>query len=592
MILNHLIRFYENNCSKKGENGVYLLPPDNYKDDSICAVIVLNKNGGIERIEDRLIDKNQGQRLRIPAGPKRTSGIRAFPYVDKSAYVLGLDLVKEEKSEKVTETVDKFNAFKEFNKKLIGDSSDESAKAFCAFLNTWSPSSADTDYFDHKHLNGKLIAFKLDGNPSLLHEEKFFIDRWSSYVDDNLQDAIRGNCYLTGKSNVVLQGTQPAIKGLRGGKAEMSLITYNDNAYESYGKKKSENFMISKDASFKYVSALNYLLSNKRHYYRYSDSTLVYWAEAKNEKSDESYSNLLSMLMSGPTDEQESIKLQEMIEAFSKGKNYLFNEVQLESDTKFYLLAIVPSAARIAIRFFLESTFGQIAKNFSKHFEDFSLDGATVNPNFYEILIQTVRRIPDKKPDSTKIKPNLASSLLVSVLNGTAYPNTLFSQVIDRIRSDRQYLPLRFAIIKAYLNRLYRLQRFKENLTMSLDVNCKNQAYLLGRLFSLIESVQYYYNKDVNRNVADKYLSAASSKPAWIFPKLISMQTKYLAKIKNEKPGLAVNLSKEIMVIIESLDNAFPVHLSITEQGTFLIGYYHQRRSSIKSHSEDATLDS
>ena len=593
MILANLVNYYEEHCADIDHNGRSVLPPMYYKDDYICAVIVLNKEGNIIRVENHLDSKGRGEKRRVPANPKRTSGIAAFPFVDKSDYVIGCSLNKEKKSTIIKYT-DRFNAFKKLNTELLEQCNSPSALSFKRFLNSWNPEHSDYSIFDDIFLQGKLIAFKLEGNTYLLHEEPEVMKIWEEFSKKKQNEAKCDTCFVTGMQNVPLQAIQPAIKGLVGGTAEMSIISFNDNAYESYGKVNSENFQISCDASFKYVSALNYLLNNEKHFYRYADSTLVYWASAPKNSSgshfqEEKYSDLLSMLLAPPSDDQENAKLGNIIRAFGSGRNYIEKESELDPNTRFYLLSISPQSSRICIRFYLESTFGELAKNFEYHFEDFSLEGVNKCPSFFEILIQTVRHVSNQKPDVNKIiKPNLSSSLFKSVLSGTAYPTTLYYQILERIRSDKYLSSLRFAIIKAYLNRLYRQHRYKEKISMSLDKNIKNEAYLLGRLFALIQSVQYHYNKDVNRDVADKFLSSASVKPAFIFPKLLSLCNKYLSKIKADKPGLAINLNKQIMEILDNMQSQFPGRLDSYGQGTFLLGYYHQRQLNTNQKSTDS----
>jgi CRISPR-associated protein Csd1 len=52
-----------------------------------------------------------------------------------------------------------------------------------------------------------------------------------------------------------------------------------------------------------------------------------------------------------------------------------------------------------------------------------------------------------------------------------------------------------------------------------------------------------------------------------------------LSKIRKEKPGLAVNLEKQLGAIMDRLDTSFPRSLRIEAQGRFAIGYYHQRQA-------------
>jgi CRISPR-associated protein Csd1 len=122
---------------------------------------------------------------------------------------------------------------------------------------------------------------------------------------------------------------------------------------------------------------------------------------------------------------------------------------------------------------------------------------------------------------------------------------------------------------------------------MSLDLNSKNAAYLLGRLFATIERIQEAaLGRDVNSTVADKYYGSAASVPFSVFPRLLAGSQNHLTKIRRDKPGFAVNLKKDLGEIIAGLDSQFPKHMSIEEQGRFAIGYYHQKQSYFESKSK------
>lgn len=100
---------------------------------------------------------------------------------------------------------------------------------------------------------------------------------------------------------------------------------------------------------------------------------------------------------------------------------------------------------------------------------------------------------------------------------------------------------------------------------MALDKNCKEQGYLLGRLYAIIE---HSINESLSR-VSPNDFSHAMMSPYCIFPRLIaryhsaqstSLQEQDYQDIMNELPS----------------DNPFPHNLSLTQQGQFCIGRDHQ----------------
>ena len=116
---------------------------------------------------------------------------------------------------------------------------------------------------------------------------------------------------------------------------------------------------------------------------------------------------------------------------------------------------------------------------------------------------------------------------------------------------------------------------------MSLDENNTHPAYLLGRLFALLENIQRKaLGEDINATIKEKYFAAASTVPYSVFPRLLSGSNNHLSKIRKDpdKRNLTSYFENEISKILIHFTNAcFPKHFSIEDQGRFSIGYYQQK---------------
>ncbi len=123
---------------------------------------------------------------------------------------------------------------------------------------------------------------------------------------------------------------------------------------------------------------------------------------------------------------------------------------------------------------------------------------------------------------------------------------------------------------------------------MSLDENNDNNAYLLGRLFAVLERTQSSAIKGANATITDRYFGTASTVPYSVFPRLLAGSKSHLSKIRKKMPGYAVNLDKDMTAIIGKLPPGFPKHFSIENQGRFTIGYYHQREKYFTSSNSDS----
>ena len=177
----------------------------------------------------------------------------------------------------------------------------------------------------------------------------------------------------------------------------------------------------------------------------------------------------------------------------------------------------------------------------------------------------------------------MACEITRAFIIGTAYPMSLLSQLLARIRADGDANGLRIAMIKAILARKFRKGLIKEGVPMSLDKESKNTAYLLGRMFAVLERIQYQALGDINAGIADRYYGSASAVPFSVFPRLLVGARHHLSRLRKDKPGLAVNLDKDLGEIIAALPQNYPRHFSIDEQGRFSIGYYQQKQSYFAS---------
>lgn len=119
---------------------------------------------------------------------------------------------------------------------------------------------------------------------------------------------------------------------------------------------------------------------------------------------------------------------------------------------------------------------------------------------------------------------------------------------------------------------------------MGLNEESTNVPYTLGRLFAVLEHIQQEANPGINATIKDKYFNSAASTPAHIFPSLIDLAQKHLRKLKND--GIRISLNKQLGSIMEKLGEEFPNRLTLPEQGSFYLGYYHQTQKRYEKKEE------
>jgi CRISPR-associated protein Csd1 len=612
MILQALVNYYERLA--KQEN---ILPAYGWSWEKISYCIVLKDDGSIYQIEDiRLSQQVKNKTIRqpipliVPTLPEvRASGVKANYIWDNTAYVLGVSEKPKDKDKKYQDFWDKVQTFDVTNSKAL-----QVLQKFPAFWRDHKQEYVDWNTKDFLDSN---VVFRVLGlGNQFVHDCDEFKKQWNSILEQYRSRLSDGQCLIEGTTTKIAD-LHKSIKGVDGGQSSGALlVSFNKDAYESYGLKKGKNASVGTDAAFKYVTALNHLLrrgENNKQRLKIGDAITVFWAESANKQTAvEAEEDFLGNLINpdteetaSPTDGQQTASLATILQQVAQGIPLKELRPDLNPATKFYVLGISPNAARLSIRFWYATTLGEIAQHIGQHYQDLRLEPqfGSALPEIWKLTYATAPIYNDngkQKTDTDKISPQLAGNLARAVFTGQLYPQNLLSQVLTRIQLDgkagEKVIFTRVSLCKAVINREIRLNRKNtQEIPMSLDIEEKNPAYLMGRLFAVIESIQKEaLGKEINATIRDRYWGAASATPALVFSMLERNMMNHLAKIRKEpeKSKLAGFFDWQIGQITDGLGTSYPKNLNLQDQGRFAIGYYHQRftryiktaKGDIKNH--------
>ena len=125
-------------------------------------------------------------------------------------------------------------------------------------------------------------------------------------------------------------------------------------------------------------------------------------------------------------------------------------ELNLDPSRPFYILGLSPNAARLSVRFFYQSTFGNMMKNVNDHHSRMEIVSSRFEMvPLWDMLKETVNlKATDKSPS-----PVMAGATARAIFSGTAYPASLLEATMLRIRAERDITPGRAAILKAYYSK-------------------------------------------------------------------------------------------------------------------------------------------
>ena len=628
MILASLARYYYRLAAENDEMGNPKVPSYGFSEEKISWILVLDSEGNLQNAVSNLSAdiKPRPKLMSVPQSFKRP-GTTPKPFFlwDKTAYALGVEANKnkaEAKKKPFIPAEKTFAAFKQYHLELLQDSTDEGLLAIYRFLQNWQP-----EYFVAQHLPLEMldtnIVFSLEMPSAFIHKREAAQTLWAKLLQNN--QAEKGLCLISGETAPIAR-LHPAIKGVFGGQSSGgSIVSFNNEAFTSFGKVQGANAPMSEASAFAYTTALNYLLRlenghslviglgriraafqaaknqdksqdiDKRP--SVADTSTIFWAEAADRASAQAAEAFFAETAS-PSDDEESAKVFEVLEQLAKGRPLQEVAPELSPDTRFYILGLAPNASRLSIRFWLDTTFGQLAQNLAQHWQDLSLEPRAwkTPPSIFKLLLETAIKFKNsegryEKPKAETISSMLAGEMVRAVISGTPYPLSLLSQLIARIRADGDVNGLRVAMIKAVLQRRFRKGFIQEGVPMSLHTESKNPAYLLGRLFAVLERIQHQALGELNAGIADRYYGSASAMPYFVFPRLLVGVRNHLSRLRKDKAGMAVNLDKDLGVIIKALPEVFPRHLSIEEQGRFAIGYYQQKQSYFEKKDTAETID-
>lgn len=588
MILQALTAYYEQ-LVRQGK----LSAPgwdDSFK---VSYELRLNDAGQLLRVVSLLTEKTVGKKtvlapraMRVPAHEKRSSGIAANFLCDNSTYLLGAD----EKG-KPERSADCFKACAKLHHTILDGVDSPAARALLAYFDSWDPAQAAAHPLlaeQWKEITGNanlIFGYEAaDHSHSFVNDDPAIQNAWQTHYNDRSADSDMGQCLITGKY-APIERTHPNISGVPGAQSSgAALVSFNAPAFCSYGHEQGDNAPVSKYAAFAYTTALNRLLADRSHCKHVGDTTILCWAE----NAEPVYQDAMSMFLFG-ADEATGIQesdVQAALKRLSAGQTVPFLEKELSPDQHFYLLGLAPNAARLSVRFFLRDTFGCFAQNLQKHAEEMEINCSEKEKfrtlPIWAVVNETTRTVPGQP---AKPSPQLAGDLLRAVLTGGRYPATLLNGVTLRIRAEQNVTRGRAAVIKAYYLRNYPTELNKEVYTVSLN-ETTNVPYLLGRLFSVLEAVQKAANPGINTTIKDRYFNAACATPGMSFPTLLRLSQKHLRKLND---GLATHYDKQITELMAQLpESGFPARLSLSDQGKFTIGYYHQtQKRYVKKNEEE-----
>jgi len=586
MILHALNQYYRRlQADPKAD-----IPAFGFSVQKISFCVVLEPDGALHAFQPVVAEVVNGrpiaEQLVVPGQTKPSgAGINPGLLWDNATYMLAAPHPAHDSAW----AAKRFEAFRRRHLEIEPQIGDPAFSAACRFLENWSPERL-ADHPELVDMTHNFGVFRLRAETSYVHERAAVRDWWRRQLEA-AGDGPVGMCLVEGRNLPLARLHEPKIKGVAGAQSMgATLVAFNLDASESYGKTQAYNAPVSEQAAFQYATALNHLLGDNRRRIQVADTTVVFWTEQPTEAERVVPQLFAGTLRSRQAEDEELLgRVGAFLSRLRQGKPDPQAADLDRPDTPFYILGLAPNTSRLSVRFWLVSTVTELSAHLSRHVCDLDVVGLG---DQVPVLGQLVRETaPPTKvgptkgwPDDKKIPKTMLADLTYAVLTGRPYPQAFYLAILRRISAEQfatadkrkdwhAAMARRAAAVKACLNRNY-----GKEMSMSLDLNRPEPAYHLGRWFAVLEKTQQEAIPELNATIKDRFYTAASATPAAIFPRLITLNQHHLRKIKGVKKfgvGLCITREKQVQEIAGHLDG-FPRHLNFEQQGLFHLGYYHQ----------------
>jgi CRISPR-associated protein Csd1 len=280
---------------------------------------------------------------------------------------------------------------------------------------------------------------------------------------------------------------------------------------------------------------------------------------------------------------------------------------------RFCAVTVRGSAARIMVRDWIDMPLDQLEANVAAWFADHAMHSANPDRGPYHSLVLLVlsvgRWIPDRDGPGGRYAdfgarnpgrpPDTGRQLLRAALLRAPLPSSALAHLVTRIRADRHVDAPRAALLRLIVTRTP--AQHMEAPMAGLDPDNHDPAYLAGRIFAVLEHIQYRSNapdqakknadqaatqtkkpRQVNASYTDRYFGGAIANPRIALIQGQQLAQAWLKKLNRTQPGAASKLRQQLTDLFDCFDAAagLPGQADLTRQATFILGYHQQRADS------------
>lgn len=475
---------------------------------------------------------------------------------------------------------------------------------------------------EHKIKSADQIGFRVDGD-YLVSSEK--IAAWWAEYRKQFQKAEgeTARCLITGELTVPVS-TTGAINGLTGvgAKNPPKLISFDKDAFESFGLKQAANAPVSEESFGAVKAALDELLKDAPIV---AGMKFVHWYDRDVKKDEDPIMDFGGFRLASEDEEEDEDPEETALEqareetaAVQKADKLVRSaesgELLPTLNDSYYILLLSGVGGRVMVRRYERGSYQELQKRVKEWNQDLELvnrygTGMNKPCNLYrrlERLMPYQGKAPgkpnaeQKKKDRERMSKNLSGvtpAILTSILQGAPQPDNVAAPLPDTVAA-RSLAYIRSRLLAAADSedtrntdtlpdaracqwlKVWLLRRYpetKEWLMSQYNEYAESVPYHCGALMAVYAAIQQKAMPDVNTTVTQRYYASAIQTPLLVIGRLSNLSNYHLEMLHKTNPGLAVTFKKrleEISVKICENGRKIPTTLTLAEQSEFALGYY------------------
>lgn len=379
-----------------------------------------------------------------------------------------------------------------------------------------------------------------------------------------------GICPITGERDTLVIDNHPKIKPLPGANSSGgSFISFDPPSSWGWGIKGTENMPIGAHAYFGYPTALRWLLANHRTQLS-ETSTAIWWAS-----EDHPLPDLIGNLLRGDKDARS-----EAVHALEGLRD--IGELEL-------CIAVLAGAqGRASLTWFRKMPAPTVVEALVRHAHYFAVeshDGGSFFPSLRRIILSATR-VTDQRRPLRNVRTPVVADLFAGLIGAQTLPRELAHDAMRELdRSLCSSDDIEDALDPVRLRTVFSATAPENGVIVmeeGLDIQRTEPAYVLGSLFSVMEEIQRRAVDSVRVNgraaLAARWLREAKQRPARVFPTIQGVCRQHLIKMHKQRRYYYRYLD-DLYLNIQAKLAEYPERLSLSDQGTFMLGYDHMRKA-------------